>query len=98
MLLLGGSITAGADDRIFYYGEILEVNRPAGLLSVGGDENVKWRFRITSSTQVQKGVEKPTPGTLKDLEVGAYVRVFAGWEPSDSRTREALRILVYPRR
>jgi hypothetical protein len=98
MLLLVGAMAGAGDARIFYYGEILEINLPEGLLSVDGDDNVTWRFRVTSSTQVQKSVERPTEGTLEDLRVGAYVRVFAGWEPSDSTIREALRILVYPRR
>jgi hypothetical protein len=94
-MVLVAPVIAVGNNRLFYYGNVADVDIPAGILSVTGDDNATWQFRITSSTQVEKDVENPTAGTLQDLKVGARVRVFTGSERSSAPVREALRILIY---
>jgi hypothetical protein len=98
LLVLVESSPVMAGKRMFYEGEIVNFDRPSGILSVRGDARAKWRFRVDASTRIQKQVKTAGPGTVADLKSGTRVRVFTGSERASPPTRQALQILIYDRR
>jgi hypothetical protein len=84
-----------ARKRVFYEGEIVNFDRPSGILSIRGDARANWRFRVDASTRIQKQVKTAGPGTVADLKSGTRVRVFTGSERASPPMRQALQILIY---
>lgn len=92
MLLTAGVVAS--DPRVFYYGEIIHLDAARHTIRVRGDDRTTRRFRITTSTQIEKNIEKPTAGSFEDMRLGLRVRVLpASDTPGAPRT--GLRIFLY---
>jgi hypothetical protein len=94
-VLLVAAAVAGDDPRTFYYGQVVDINPGSRVITVRGDDNTKWRFKITASTEFEKDLERPVSATLADVTIGARVRILALSATMNPTIRQALHIFVY---
>lgn len=95
MLLAATNAAANGDGQLFYYGNIIDVNPGSRVITVREDDKVRWRFLVTSETQIQRHIEHPTPATFDHLKVGLRVRILAGSPTRNPTIRVALSLFIY---
>jgi hypothetical protein len=94
-VLLLVSVAAAQEMPVFLYGQVVDINPGSHVISVRGDDNTKWRFKVTASTQLEKHLERPEPATFEDLRVGSRVRILIGLTTMNPAIRQTPRIFVY---
>ncbi len=94
-VLLVASTVAGDDARTFYYGRVVDINPGSRVITMRGDDNAKWRFKVTESTEFERDLERPVSATLADVTIGVRVRILAGSAMMNPTIRQALHIFVY---
>jgi hypothetical protein len=94
-MLVAGTGT-GDENRTFFYGQLIDINPGSRIITVRGDDQEKWRFKIVASTEFQKDLKQPVPATFQDLKVGIRVRVLGGSPTANPTVREAVHVFVYP--
>jgi hypothetical protein len=95
ILLAAAGASANGDGQLFYYGQIIDVNRGSRVITVRGDDKVKRRFLVTSEALIQRHIEHPIGTTFEHLKVGLRVRILAGSATMNPTIRAAVSLLVY---
>jgi hypothetical protein len=95
MLFAAIEASANGDGQLFFYGQVIDVNRGSRVITVRGDDKVKRRFLVTSEAQIQRHFAHPIPATFEHLKVGLRVRILAGSATMNPTIRAALSLLIY---
>ena len=96
-ILLGVLLTSAMPEErpTFLYGQVVDINPGSHVISVLGDNHVKWRLKVTSETELEKYLARPQPAVFEDLSLGVRVRVLVGSRTMNPTIRLALRIFIY---